>query len=148
MSVVTAVPWLIYKVIRAVGSRDTREHPALLLELLQLLMSLSSILVPLIYLFTVPTYFTQVFADQERYSIFYKLGFGRKLCVDQHSKRQQFRPDIFEAGITPIEEEEGEGGDVTESEEYIELPAITVQPSPPEGTVISNGRHEQSDSIL
>ena len=112
---ITGAPWLIYKIIK---TGENNEHPRLLVELLQLLLSLSSILVPGIYLATVPTYFKQVFSE-DSFPYLYKLGFGRKIPVRDSSKRRQFRRDILEKPITTIQEEE-------ESEEYIELPAVTI----------------------
>jgi len=115
MGLLTACPWLLYKITKA---GENNEHPRLLVELLQLLLSLSSVLVPGIYLATVPTYFRQVFS-QDRFPYLYKIGFGRKIPVRNSSKRRQFRRDILEKPITTIQEEE-------ESEEYIELPAVTI----------------------
>ena len=115
MGLITASPWLLYKIIK---TGDSNEHPRLLMELLQLLLSLSSVLVPGIYLATVPTYFKQVFSE-DSFPYLYRLGFGRKIPIRDSSKRRQFRRDILEKPITTIQEEE-------ESEEYIELPAVTI----------------------
>ena len=127
MAFVTTTPWFVMEVLKMTSNiDDSEEKLRQLMEFFIMWMSFSSIFIPIIYLYTCPTFFCKVFPKQ-RFEFLYKLGLGREKRYDASSINRTLLQNV----INPIVEE-GEEGDITDSEgDYIELPAVTITISKP-----------------
>ena len=123
MSALTTLPWFTFRVVKmAKGFAGDDYSHRVISELGELWLSLASLLVPAIYLATCPTYFRRVFPE-ERFRFLYKLGLGRERKKD--SVLPNISRDLLQNAINPIQEEEEEAVE-DDSEDYIELPAVTI----------------------
>ena len=139
MGCLTGLPWLIFRAVLAANPDINRVDHVALSECLQLLLSLSSVLVPFIYLATCPSYFRLVFSKRW-FGWLYRLGLGRELKREP-SKIIEIKK--FETAIRTIEEEAEEEAS---NDSYIELPAVTINiqdasPTLGNGTAAGNTVH-------
>ena len=143
MAALTSLPWFALRVVRMMEHITVDEYSyRILSEVFQVWLSLSTILVPIIYLSTCPTYFRRVFPES-RFRLLYSLGLGKEK-KNGNSVLPNIGRDLLQNAINVIQEE-CEEDEYSDSEDYIELPAVTITIDRPPNNR-TNSLHLRGDS--